>query len=125
MKGSDVQKKYYKKYANKLTHIKELSKQLYFKNKLTTLKNDMKGTWKLIRQIIKLKSKGTTSPNKIINGGQEYKTPWDIAEEFNNFFQNIGPNLANQITSSTNSFSEFLSPQLHPDSFFYISNHSK
>ena len=32
----------------------------------------------------------------------------DIAEEFNNFFTNVGPNLAKKVPNSSNSFTSFL-----------------
>ena len=31
-----------------------------------------------------------------------------MAEEFNNFFTNVGPNLAKQVPNSSNSFTSFL-----------------
>ena len=32
----------------------------------------------------------------------------DVAEEFNNFFTNVGPNLAKKVPNSSNSFTSFL-----------------
>ena len=58
IKGNEEQKRYYKSYSNTLTHLKELSKKLYFKNKITNIQGNIKETWKIINQIVKIRSKG-------------------------------------------------------------------
>ena len=45
-------------------------------------------------------------PKTFVSQGKVLSGDVDISECFNNFFSNIGPNLANKITSSTNKFSE-------------------
>ena len=50
IKGNEDKKRYY-------THLKELSKKLYLKNKITNIQGNIKETWKIINQIVKIRSK--------------------------------------------------------------------
>jgi len=49
--------KEYKTHRNKLTDIKELSKQNYYKHAFQKCSRDTKRTWKLVNEIISIKSK--------------------------------------------------------------------
>ena len=62
--------------------MKELSKKLYFKNKITYIQGNIKETWKIINQIVKIRSKGSITPDKINNNGVEFDQPQDIANQF-------------------------------------------
>ena len=67
--------------------------------------------WKTINEILNRKKNKTTSPKHIVpNDGTDtiLTNRIDIAEKFNEFFTNIGPALASQITSSTD-FSSYIS----------------
>ena len=77
----------------------------YYSNELEINKYDIKKPWKILRNIVgknsdKNKQKNIFSiNNKIISNSQV------IAEEFNNFFVSIVPQLASNIYSSTNHMS--------------------
>lgn len=118
VKGTPNQKLQYKQYANKLTHVKEMSKKYYFKDKLNKAKTNVKETWKIINQITKLKSKSHVAPHKIYNNGEEIINPHEIANQFNNFFRNIGPTLADNVGPSSKTFDDYLSPLVLKESFF-------
>ena len=47
----------YKTYRNKLTHLKEISKQNYYKQAFQKCHHDKKKTWKLVNEIIAIKNK--------------------------------------------------------------------
>ena len=47
----------YKTYRNKLTHLKEISKQHYYKQVFQKCHHDIKKTWKLVNEIIAIKNK--------------------------------------------------------------------
>lgn len=98
--GNDPQKEYYKKYANLLTHTRELSKKQYFKDQIALNKGNTKETWKIIGNIIKLKSKSFSSPVKLVTGHSEYTCDKDIANQFNLHFSNVGPSLSAKIPPS-------------------------
>jgi len=52
----------YKTYRNKLTHLKGISKQNYYKQAFQKCHHDIKKTWRLVNEIIAIK----TNPNKKI-----------------------------------------------------------
>ena len=62
--------------------------------------NNLKNTWKLIGTIINRKPKGHTVPAKLHYNGKTYTDKHDIVNQFNEYFINIGPNLASTIHSS-------------------------
>jgi len=49
--------KKYKTYRNRLTHLKEISKQNYYKQAFQKCHHDIKKTWKLVNEIIAIKNK--------------------------------------------------------------------
>ena len=92
----------YKNYKNKLTEIIRNAKKQFFNNKFEKCKNNMKETWRNINNLLyknKRKEKETSHfiyENEIINDKKR------IANNFNNFFVEIGPKLANNIKSGEN-----------------------
>ena len=47
----------YKKYSNKLNHLKTVSKKVYYCKQFNLHRNNLKATWKLIGTLIKWKTK--------------------------------------------------------------------
>ena len=64
---------------------------------LNSTKNDLKNTWMLIGTLIKRKNKGQNSHVRIVRSNEEFISQSDIAEQFNQYFVNVGPNLAKTI----------------------------
>jgi len=118
VKGDAEKRRFYKIYSNNLTHVKELSKRMYYKEKMSSIKGNVKETWKLIGNIIKFKSKKSIVPNKIVNNDIEFNSNKDIAREFNHFFRDIGPTLAKSISMPSKNYSEYLFPRQSYFSFF-------
>ena len=97
----------YRLFRNRVTREIKNSKKNYYNSYFETCKNDMKKTWKGIRELINSNSKNNkisqlTDNDKIIND------PLDIANKFNDFFTNVGPSLENKIPKSYKSPSFFL-----------------
>ena len=112
---------YYKKYSNTLNKLKWICKSSYYKQQFELNKTNLKNTWKFIGTIINRKPRGHTVPAKLHYNGNTYTDKHDIVNQFNEYFINIGPNLASTIHSSikpdaflpaTHSSSFFLSPVL-------------
>ena len=106
--SSDSSKKQqYKKYLNKLTHIKNIAKRSYYENLIKKNKRNPFQTWSIIKDIIDFKN----STNKaklsftIMIRDEKIKTDsknfLDIACEY---FANIGANMSKKLPFS-NSFS--------------------
>jgi len=47
----DNQFKFYKKYRNKITHTKELSKQMYYKQRLLEESKNISKTWAITNEV--------------------------------------------------------------------------
>ena len=52
LKGNSSERQFYKKYANKLTRLKNLSKKMYYREALNINKSNSKELWKLINSVI-------------------------------------------------------------------------
>ena len=109
----------YKRYKNKLNHYLRLAKPSYYEVKLKTLKNNIKRTWNILNQIINC----TKHPNKLPStfadsNNQDISDPCLIANQFCNFFTNLGPSLAKKIPTSVNTYRCFLRERSFSSFFF-------
>ena len=64
--------------------------------------------WKGIWQLITLKSRSKIHPNIVRVKGKDITNPLEIANAFNNFFMNVGPNLSKTILDSSKPCKNFL-----------------
>ena len=87
----------YKQYKNKLTNILRCEEKRFYHGLLLKHKNNTKETWKVLKNIIDKKRNCRNFPGKFMDNGHEIMGLKDIATGFNNFFTNIGPNLAKKI----------------------------
>ena len=62
-------------------------------------KNNVKKTWHTIKETLNKYTKIDT-PSEIVNENITYDKEQDIADQFNNFFANIGSRLSNQIDNN-------------------------
>ena len=67
-----------------------------------------KEIWEGIRQLICLKSKGSTSPSKLIINEHEITNDKAVADHLKKFFSNIGKNLASAVPKPNASFNCYL-----------------
>ena len=109
----------FKFYRNKLNHLLRISKRMYYKDFFNNNINNMKNTWKGIRQIVNLKPLSCHAPTKIIKDNIELVEGKSVADAFNDFFANIGGKLANSIPPATKSPLSYLPPQ-KPNSFYLL-----
>ena len=93
---------------NIVTYETRKSKQEYLKNYFEKNKNDTSLIWKGIRQLIMLKHKNKRQPSIITVKGNNVTNPKNIANDFNNFFTNIGPGLSKTNLQSKKNFTNFL-----------------
>ena len=82
----------------KLSYIRsqKIEQRIYQNHFQKHLKN-VKKTWNSIKSIVTLKSKDKTAPNLLIVNGNVIINKSYIAEIFNDFFVNVGSNLASKI----------------------------
>ena len=79
--------------------------------------NDGKRIWKGIKQIIPTTSQERQAINRVVLNDIEMTDPTLIANAFNNYFANIGSDLAKAVPSVVNSAYDWMSPP-PGDSFF-------
>uniref|UniRef100_A0A3B3I1E4 Reverse transcriptase domain-containing protein n=1 Tax=Oryzias latipes TaxID=8090 RepID=A0A3B3I1E4_ORYLA len=87
----------YKSYKSKLTEITRYSKKVYFNNLLNENKYNVKRVWEILNNIIKNGTKMRTYPDYFTDErGQSYNIN-EAANGLNNYFVNMGPELAAEI----------------------------
>ena len=109
----------FKKYSNRLNYLKSISKKAYFCKHFDLCKGNLKATWKLIGTLIKRKTKGQTTPLRIVRNKKTYTNNDDIADQFNKHFINVGPYLAGKIANSSVNPTRYIS--FSPSSSFAMS----
>ena len=62
-------------------------------------KDDIKKTWKLIKELNSRNRKKTNNISEIKTGEEVITSPMEMAEAFNSYFTNVGVNLAAEIPS--------------------------
>ena len=65
-------------------------------------KTNVKETWKILNNAIKKPYNKPTYPEYFIKNNKRISNKKDIANGFNNFFTNVGPNLAKNISLPEN-----------------------
>ena len=104
------------RYRNDLTSLLRSAKQNYYSEQFEKEKSSIKNTWKVINSVLKSNTPSKTTTINIHN--QTINDPRLIAEHYNNFFVNIGPNLANKIPDCTSHFQDYL-PDANSHSIFF------
>ena len=114
----------YKKYRNVLTTVLKNAKRMYYSSMFYDNKQDSGKTWKTINELMN-SGKGHSTHVEIeklvIHNSTEEKivcSAKDIAEELNNYFVTVGPNLAKEIPETSTTIKEFLG-EGNDKSFFW------
>ena len=102
----------YKTYKNKLTTFIRLAEKEYFSGRLLQVKDNMSKTWAI------LNSMTNKNRSRVEKNGVEINNPKEIAEEFNNFFVNIGSELAKKVPLGMSKPLDFLNDIDYSESMF-------
>ena len=87
----------YKKYKNKLTSILRINKKDFFNKQLVQYRNDTRGTWKVLNNIIKKGTGKSDYPDHFHKNNRSLITDTkETANEFNDHFVNVGYNLVKE-----------------------------
>ena len=89
----------FKKMRNSVNQNIFRAKESYFKDTLFANKNNPKKTWSIINELTS-KNQKTSYIDEIKFDGNSVHDSCNIANTFNEYFSNIGPNLANEINTS-------------------------
>ena len=113
----------FKTYRNLLVTLIRKSKENHFRNFFSENTKNLRETWKGIRNIIQMKSKGDSFPTCILKNGSSITNPNLIANEFNSYFTSIAQDIQSNIHSSHTNFNKYLKePNIHN---FFISPTSR
>ena len=100
--NTEASKIEYKNYKNLFEKLRKKSKQSYYSSLINQHKNNSGKIWQIMKEIIgKKKSKSDSLPKMLKCGEKSIHSQELIANEFNNFFTNVGPSLANKIPIHT------------------------
>ena len=84
-------------------------KKIYFENCLSKCKNDLKGTWRIINDILGRNSSRKSLPEIFMIDNTKVDNKVDIANAFNEYFINIDEKLARDIHyTGSSSFENYL-----------------
>ena len=89
----------YKNYRNKLNSILRNAEKKYYSDLLTENKHYTKNTWQIIKNVINENRVKQIQGKFKLSDGSITSDKYLISEKFNDFFVNIGPNLAKKIPS--------------------------
>ena len=90
----------YNLFRNRITRELKKAKKAYFKEFFENNLNNMKKTWKGIKDILNLKSKSGSYITQLMHEGKTITNNGEMANIFNNFFINIGSKLDEDIPNS-------------------------
>ena len=92
-------KSQYNTYRTLTKRLLRKSEKDYYDNLLQEHKSDLKKSWGIIRDVLKLKKSNTLSDRFNVNG-KEVSDKKQIASHFNEYFVNVGQSLAHTIPPS-------------------------
>ena len=90
----------YNLFRNRITREIKKAKKLYYNEYFKNNLNNMKKTWQGIKQIINLNNKTGPQITQLCHKGKLINTNEEMANTFNDFFTDIGPQLAKEIPQS-------------------------
>ena len=100
----------YKIYRNKLPNLIRTAQKNYYAEHFEDVRNDIKRTWQLIKNVIddKLGCSKTIFVKELSCGSSTLTDPMSIANKFNEYFTDIGPNLADKIPYISGSHLDYI-----------------
>ena len=87
----------YKNYRNKLKHLLKAAEKKYYSDLVLINKNNSKKMWSIIKNIINHNKRKYTNRRFKLSDGSITNDKQLISDKFNDFFINVGPNLAKRI----------------------------
>ena len=122
-KPTQINERDYKRYRNKLNHLIRIAKKNYYSKRFSQAQNDIKSTWNTINELLGKKKSSNALPKSFLNdNNDEVSDPKLIANHFNDFFINVGPNLAKKFKQETDDFCKFLKGSYNDSMFLYNTN---
>ena len=115
---TDRREQKYKAYRNKLSHLLKIAKKQYYSCKLESGKANIKATWKTLKDLLNKSKPQLNYPHSFLHNNVNITNPESIANAFNDYFVNVGINLASKIPCTNTKFTQFLK-RSYPNSFVF------
>ena len=109
---SPANKAKYNKYSNKLKSVIQNAEKKFYELKFIAAAGNIKQTWKILGQVLKNKQRHNLPDAFFIDNVLSQNTH-EIANKFNEYFTNVGSNLAAKIPNSKVSQTEFLTDPIN------------
>ena len=98
-----------KTYNNILRKNICAAKVHFYHSQFDKSKNNLSKTWSAINNLLNRNNTKSSLPDYIIDNNNTITDPLDIANRFNDFFTNVGPNLANEfIYAGQKKYSDYI-----------------
>ena len=91
----------FKRYRNKLNHLKETGKKTYFQKLFDECKNDTSKTWKNLNQLMRKKSSKNGLIPKLEWRSKIYSESQDVNNVFNEHFTKVAESLLEKLKPSS------------------------
>ena len=105
----DLLKHNLKIYNGYLNHCIRAAKKEFYHNEFNKHKNDIRKTWDTLKEIINKKTFKSDLPSNFVHEGVAVIGLRNVADKFNEYFTEIGPQLAKSIDTATKaSFNHYL-----------------
>src|SRR5271165_2481997 len=115
---TEENKKVYITYRNKLKLLLRKAERSHYADIFKLNIGNIKETWKIIGQALKNKTKENI-PDFFMIGGKKIEGKQEIVNHFNQYFANIGAQLASTIPQTNKLFNDYLkSPNLRSFTFY-------
>ena len=103
---NEMNKMTFIRYRNKFKQLRKEAEKMYYAEKFLKCEYSLTKTWKIIKAM--LSSGNSLTVDSFIIDGVETKDKEKISDKFNEYFINIGPTLASNISESPQKFDHFL-----------------
>ena len=90
----------FKAYDEILDKSIRMRKKAFYTEQFSNHYGNIKKTWENIKSLLNKNQQMSSFPSVFVDDERELSDPKSIADGFNNFFTDIGPNLAEQINSA-------------------------
>jgi len=100
------------------------AKRSYYSAQFALTSASMKDTWRIISKIMNVSPRASLPPSFATCAG-DVSDPIIIANEFNNYFSNVGISLSNQIGKTHVSIFDSLPPSCAHSAFFEGTDHKE
>ena len=95
----------YKRHRNALTSLMRTTERRYNEDQLELYKNDLHKVWKIMKEVIGKKNDSRKQDLEMFVDGSIFKDPKTIVNAFNDYFVDVGLQLASRINSDVNPMS--------------------